>query len=347
MKIKTVINYLESIAPPMYQENYDNAGLIVGNAEQSINGVLICLDSTEAVVEEAIAKNCNLIVAHHPIVFKGLKKITGKSYVERVLIKAIQNEIAIYAIHTNLDNVYFSGVNAKIAEKIELINTKILAPKGMLNKLFAFSPIHQSELLKKQLFEIGAGVKPELNQHSYATLGVDTSNKHAAGKIKMEITFPNALRASIVNLLTKENIDYDIIKTENKDVFIGSGMIGELKKPMEEMTFLKMLKKKMKVTCIRYTQLLDKKIKKVALCGGAGGFLLGKAIQQRADIFITADYKYHEFFDADQKIIIADIGHYESEQFTIELIHKVLSQKFSNFAAHCTEVNTNPVHYLC
>ena len=347
MKIKALINYLETIAPPLYQEGYDNAGLIVGDSSQKVTGVLICLDSTEAVLDEAIAKKCNLVIAHHPIVFRGLKKITGKTYVERIIIKAIQNNIAIYAIHTNLDNVYYHGVNTKIAERLKLLDTKILAPKNKLNKLSALVPLDRSDLIRKQLFEMGAGIQSDNSFQSYAALGVQTINEKSGGKIKIEITFPDALKTNISSFLVEEEIHFEILKTERYDTFVGSGMIGNLKKAMEEMAFLKMLKKEMKVSCIRYTQLLGKPIKKVALCGGSGGFLLKNAIQQNADIFITADYKYHEFFDADQKIIIADIGHYESEQFTIELIHKVLSQKFSNFAAHCTEVNTNPVHYLC
>lgn len=266
MCIKEVTDYLESIAPPNLQESYDNAGLIVGNPYDEVRGILCCLDSVESIVEEAINLDCNLIVAHHPIVFRGLKKLNGKNYVERTVMKAIKHDIAIFAIHTNLDNVYKNGVNGKIAEKLGLINTEILAPKK------------------------------------------------------------------------------DI---PNEDKEIGSGMIGYLEKPMAEMDFLKYLKTTMEVGCVKYTQLLQKDIHKVAVCGGSGGFLLKNAIAQKADIFITADYKYHEFFDADGQIVIADIGHYESEQYTIELLHDLISQKFPNFATHFTKVNTNPVEYLC
>ncbi len=266
MTIKEVIDYLESIAPPYLQESYDNAGLIVGNPFEEVKGILCCLDSVEAIVEEAIKLGCNLIVAHHPIIFRGLKKLNGKTYVERTVMQAIKNDIAIFAIHTNLDNVYENGVNGKIAERLGLLQTEILAPKKVI--------------------------------------------------------------------LDEDNA-------------IGSGMIGFLEKPMEALDFLNYLKTTMQVGCVKYTQLLDKQIHKVAVCGGSGGFLLNKAIAQKADIFITSDYKYHEFFDADGKIVIADIGHFESEQFTIELLHQLISQKFPNFATHFTKVNTNPVKYLC
>lgn len=272
MIIQTLIDYLETIAPPQYQESYDNAGLIVGDAQAEIAGVLICLDSTEAVVEEASRKGCNLIVAHHPIIFRGLKSLTGRTYVERVVMKAIKHNIAIYAIHTNLDNVYFKGVNAKIAEKLGLVNTRILAPK---------------------------------------------------------------LEPSI-----------DILQGETRGANVGAGLIGELLKAMKEIDFLHFLKDTMQTGCLRHTELLGREINVVAVCGGAGGFLLTQAINQGAQIFVSADYKYHEFFDADGRIVIADIGHYESEQFTIQLLYEIITEKFRNFAVRCTETVTNPVNYF-
>lgn len=351
MKIKSIIQYLESIAPSAYQESYDNAGLIVGDKEAEVTGVLCCLDSIEEIIEEAIALKCNLVVAHHPIVFKGLKRFTGRSYVERVVMKAIKNDIAIYAIHTNLDNVYYRGVNAKIAEKIDLRNTKILAPKGKLNKLSTVVPATHSEILRKALFEVGGGQVNGSNNVSYASLGVGTFAEKSEAHIKLEVTFPNVLKGAILNaLMSNHPLEfpiYDIFSIENTNLEIGSGMIGDLVKPIKELDFLKFLKKQMDVGCIKYTKLRGKEIQKVALCGGSGGFLLRNAMAQKADIFITADYKYHEFFDADGKIIIADIGHYESEQFTINLLHDLISQKFPNFAVHLTKVNTNPVSYLC
>ena len=350
MKIKEVIQYLETIAPSSYQESYDNAGLIVGNANWELAGTLICLDSTEAVIEEAIEKKCNLVIAHHPIVFKGLKRFNGKNYIERTVIKAIKADIAIYAIHTNLDNVYKNGVNAKIAERLGLKKTRILAPKKHLKKLFAFMPIELSGTVKSALFKAGAGSVNEKTKLSYTTIGVGTMGKQGAAIAKLEVHFPAAVEHKIVATLEKmmpsNAITYDILPLENALNTIGSGMIGILPKSMNELAFLSFLKKAMHVSCIKHTSLLGKKIKTVAVCGGAGGFLLPKAIRQKADIFITADYKYHEFFDANEQLIIADIGHYESEQFTIELLYGLLTQKFRNFAVQITETNTNPVQYF-
>ncbi len=264
-KISQLIDYLQEIAPLHLQEQYDNAGLLVGDKNAILDGVLISLDSTEDVVEEAISLGCNLIVAHHPIIFSGLKKLTGSNYIERTVIKAIKNDIAIYAIHTNLDNVFRDGVNEMIAHKIGLQNLRFLRPKA---------------------------------------------------------------------------------EVSNEEYEVGSGMIGELESSLSAKAFLQHLKDAMEVSCVKYTDLVINEIKTVAVCGGSGGFLLSDAIKAKADIFITSDYKYHEFFDANGEVIIADIGHYESEQFTIALLHGLITKKFSNFAAHCTKVNTNPVNYL-
>ena len=349
MLIQDLLSFLEEHAPPMYQESYDNAGLITGQKSQQLKGVLTCLDATEAVIDEAIQKGCNLVVAHHPIVFKGLKRINGKNYVERVIIKAIQNDIAIYAIHTNLDNMYYNGVNTRIAEKLELQDTKILAPKKDVLKLFTFVPVSHSEEVRQALFEAGAGAVMPFQGLSYATVGVGTNAQGSSALVKLEVQFPSTLKGQILNALNQShpeaNASYDIIKTETTNPAIGSGMIGRLKEEMDAKEFLNYLKERMKVSCIRHTALLGHPIKSVAVCGGAGGFLLKPAIARKADIFITADYKYHEFFDADGKIVIADIGHFESEQFTIDLLFELISEKFSTFAVHCTTVNTNPVHY--
>ena len=350
MKIKKVIQYLESIAPPGYQESYDNAGLIVGDPEMEIKGVLVCLDSTEAVVEEAIQKKCNLIVAHHPIVFKGLKKINGKNYVERVVIKAIQKNIAIYAIHTNLDNVYYNGVNTRIAENLGLINTEILAPKQMLKKLTTLVPPEHSAIVRTALFAAGAGKRDDMEHLGYSTLGLSTQDDQSEAAVKVELLFAAGYERQIIQALEEShpylNPRFDIIAVDNNHSEVGSGMIGELEEPIAESVFLNFVKKSMNTSCIRHTKLKNRKVRKVALCGGSGSFLLRAAIAQRADVFITADFKYHEFFDADGQIVIADIGHFESEQFTINLLHEIISNKFSNFAAYCTEVNTNPVKYL-
>ncbi|MEM1323034.1 MAG: Nif3-like dinuclear metal center hexameric protein [Bacteroidota bacterium] len=350
MKLKKLLSYLESIAPPAYQESYDNAGLIVGHPDWNIKGVLVCLDATEEVLKEAIKKDCNVVVAHHPIVFRGLKRLNGYSYVERVVMMAVKHDIAIYAIHTNLDNVYYNGVNTRIAERLGLQNTRILAPKQGLKKLYAFVAPNASDQVRAALFAAGAGEVGDTRHLSYATVGAGTRDGQGGAQVKIEMIFDAVRQGAVVRALREAHPEadpaYDIVSVENSNTQVGAGMIGELSKPMKEKTFLRFLKKQMQAGCVKYTQLFDRPITRVAVCGGAGGFLLRKAIAAQADIFITADYKYHEFFDADGRIIIADIGHYESEQYTIDLLFEVISQKFSTFAAYCTTVNTNPVNYL-
>jgi dinuclear metal center YbgI/SA1388 family protein len=349
MTINELIQHIETIAPPCYQEGYDNSGLIVGNADTPITNVLLCLDSTEAIIDEAISKNCNLVIAHHPIVFSGLKRLTGKTYIERTIIKAIQHGIAIYACHTNLDNIQ-QGVNGKIAQLLDLVNPRILQPKKVLRKLYVFVPVPLADTLKSRLLGLGAGQTGVWTNLSHAAVGAGSSNTAYGAEVKLEVIFHEALQPQIVQVLhtfsPQQPLPYDIVQLQNTHEQVGSGMIGQLAKPMSEQAFLKHLKSVMKVGCIKYTALLGKSIKTVALCGGAGGFLLSSAIAQGADIFITADYKYHEFFDANGKIVIADIGHYESEQFTMELFRELISEKITNFALHLAETNTNPVNYL-
>ncbi|MEM9886254.1 MAG: Nif3-like dinuclear metal center hexameric protein [Bacteroidota bacterium] len=341
MKLRNLISYLETIAPLAYQESYDNSGLIVGDENMDITGVMCCLDSTEAVVEEAIKKGCNVVVAHHPIVFRGIKSLTGKNYVERVVLKAIKKEVALYAIHTNLDNVYHQGVNAKIAERLKLKHTAILDPKSVHQKLTIYAPAAQSNAVKAYFEDL-----PKLLKKSISSLAVQNQNQ---ASLKMEVHFPSFQQQQILNIIQniqKEiSLTYEINKISKINGQVGSGMIGELEKSISEKKFLAYLKENMQVDVVKHTQLLDKKIKRVAVCGGAGGFLLPAAIRKKADIFITSDYKYHEFFDADKKIIIADIGHYESEQFTIELLQSIISEKFANFAIFSTTIDTNPVFY--
>jgi dinuclear metal center YbgI/SA1388 family protein len=362
--IKDVIDYLETVAPPALQESYDNAGLIVGDESKEVKSVLICLDSTEAIVEEALKKNCNLIIAHHPIVFSGLKKLNGKNYVERVVIKAVQNNIAIYAAHTNLDNVP-EGVNKKICDMLELRNCKTLSPKkNLLRKLVTFCPRDHADKVRSALFEAGTGHIGNYDECSYNIEGYGTfrggegsnpfvgekGKQHRENETRVESIFPEYLQSKIIASLLKvhpyEEVAYDIYPLENSYEQIGSGMIGELVNETDEKSFLRHVKSVMKTDCIRHTVLLNKKVKRVAVCGGAGSFLLSDAINQKADVFITGDIKYHQFFDADNKIVIADIGHYESEQFTKELFAELLMQNFSTFAAHLSETVTNPINYL-
>ncbi len=364
MKTKEIIAVLESVAPPALQESYDNSGLITGSPEQEITGILVCLDSTEAVLDEAIAMGCNMVIAHHPILFSGLKKITGKNYVERVIIKAIKNDIAIYAIHTNLDNVY-DGVNRKIAEKLGLVNLRILQQKeDTLLKLVTFAPPAHADLVRNALFEAGAGTISRYSECSFNQEGIGTfkpgegtapfSGKQGIRSEDKEVRIEVILERFRMKMVEKalkeahpyEEVAYDFYSLKNDHPFIGSGMIGELKVPMETLSFLKMVKNQLNSGTIKYTNPFKTSISKVALCGGSGSFLLNDAIASGADIFITADYKYHQFFDADGRIIIADVGHYESEQFTGEIIAEILKDKFPTFAVRLTKVNTNPVNYL-
>lgn len=364
MKIQEIIQVLEQLAHPSLQENYDNARLITGNKNWFCKGIMCSLDVTEAVVEEVKKNKCNLIIAHHPIIFNGLKKITGDNYVEKTIIAAIKNNIAIYAIHTNLDNV-LTGVNKKIAAKLELINLKTILPKqNIVQKLFTFVPINYAEKLRTALFNAGAGNIGNYSECSFNSNGSGTfkannaakpfignkEKRHTEDEIKIEIIFPFWIKNQVVKTLIEnhpyEEPAFDIITLNNTFHHVGSGVIGELLKPLDEKTFLKKLKKAFNLQVIKHTNFLQKTIKKVAVCGGAGSFLINNAIAAGADIFITADIKYHEFFDANEQILIADIGHYESEQYTTELLIDYLQKNFPNFAVLKSKVNTNPVNYF-
>lgn len=359
-----LIAHLEQFAPPSLQESYDNSGLIVGHPATEVKGVLISLDCTEAVVDEALSTGCNIIVAHHPIVFSGMKRFNGKNYVERTVMKAIKHDVAIYAIHTNLDNVRH-GVNRKIAERIGLVNLRVLAPKrGLLRKLVVFVPLAEAEAVRSALFSAGAGTIGKYDECSFGMAGMgsyralDGANP-AIGKVgehhrepeeRIEVIFEawkeQAVLAGMRKSMSYEEIAYDIYSLENTHQGIGAGMIGELPSPVSELEFLQHVKKTMQAGCVRYTPLTGKTVKKVAICGGSGSFLLNDAKKAGADVFVTADFKYHEFFDAEGSLVIADIGHFESEQFTGELIHSLILEKFTTFAVRLTGVNTNPLHYL-
>jgi len=362
-KIKDIIGHLESIAPKDYQESYDNAGLITGDMHVECTGALISLDCIESVVAEAIEKKCNLIISHHPIVFKGIKQLNGKNYVERTIIKAIKNDIAIYAIHTNLDNVD-QGVNRRIGEVLGLNQLTILAPKkNTLQKLVTYVPFDHTQNVLNALHSAGAGNIGNYSNCSFRVTGTGTfkPNEFAipiSGKTnqleqvkedRIELTYPLRLQNEIINNLVEahpyEEVAYDIQNLENINKDIGAGMIGELEVPLSPIEFLELLKVKMNLKVIRHTEIIDRKIKKVAICGGAGSFLLNNAITANADAFVTSDFKYHEFFDAEQKLMISDVGHYESEIFTKDLLHSFLTEKFPKFATYLSGVNTNPVQY--
>jgi dinuclear metal center YbgI/SA1388 family protein len=363
MKISEIIHCLESAAPPPLQESYDNAGLLTGNADWECTGVLISLDATEPVIQEAIKQKCNLIIAHHPILFRGIKRITASDYVQKALITSIKNDVAIYAIHTNLDNM-LEGVSGKMAEVLGLKNVEVLLPKeNSLEKLFTFVPVSDAEKVRKAIFGSGGGNIGKYAECSFNTEGIGTYTAQAGadpyiGKIgepqstaevKIEVIYPSYLRATVITAMLNahpyEEVAYDVIKIENPFQKAGAGAIGRLPDPMDEITFLKYLKQKFNLPLVRHTPFINKKVSNVALCGGAGSFLISKALAAKADVFITADIKYHEFFDANARMIIADIGHFESEQFTIDLLHQILVGKFPTFAVLKSGTQTNPVNY--
>jgi len=361
--IADIIKEIENFAPPSYQESYDNVGLIIGDSNLHCTGALLTLDVTEDVVNEAIENNCNLIIAHHPLIFSPLKKITGKNFVERCIIKCIKNNINVYAVHTNVDNV-INGVNKKICEKLNLINTKILAPKNkILKKLVTFVPASHLQIVQNALFNAGCGHIGNYDSCSFFTEGKGTfrgnenTNPFVGEKqklsvepeMRLETIFEAHKESKVIEALLSshpyEEVAYDIYLLENHHPQVGSGMIGELPSELDTKTFLYKVKEVFNQPLIRYTH-YDKPIKKVAVCGGSGAFLLSNAIQKNADAFISSDFKYHQFFEAENKIMIVDIGHFEAEQFTTEIFYSIIKNKFPNFVALLSKINTNPVKYL-
>jgi dinuclear metal center YbgI/SA1388 family protein len=364
MIIQQIINELELFAPLQYQEAYDNAGLIVGNHQKQCTGVLLSLDCTEAIIDEAIQQKCNLVISHHPLIFSGIKKINGSNFVEKTLIKAIVNNIAIYAAHTNIDNV-IGGVNSKIALKVGLKNVSILdAQKGVLKKLVTFVPKTHHEKLMDALFEAGVGNIGNYSNCSFYLEGKGTfkgniNSQPFVGKayifsvedeIRIEVVYPSVIQSKVISSLFQnhpyEEVSYDIYKLDNHNPLVGSGVIGELDEAMQESDFLNLLKKTFNLKFLKHSPLTDKPLKKVSLCGGSGKFLLKSAITAQADVYITSDLKYHDYFEAENKLLLVDIGHFESEQFTPEIFYDIIINKFPTFAVHLSKINTNPVNYF-
>ncbi len=361
--IKDITNYLEQIAPLAYQEDYDNAGLLVGDATAAVSGILICLEVTEAVLQEAQSKGCNLIIAHHPFIFRPIKKLTGSNAVERCMLQAIRQGIAIYAIHTNLDNVAH-GVNQQIAQILGLQDLSILLPKAaVLHKLITFVPLSSVDVVLQALHQAGAGRIGNYTHCSFVHTGIGSFRPTEAAtpyigvpnqlekieESRIEMVFPAYLKDAIIQVLQATHpygeVAYYIHKLENIDAQIGAGMLGTLPQPLSGEAFLDYLKAKMNLSCIRHTAPIDRPIKGVAVCGGAGSALIQQAIVKQADVLITADVKYHDFFNTEGKILVADIGHYESEVCIKALIYTLLSEKFANIAIlECATV-TNPIHY--
>jgi dinuclear metal center YbgI/SA1388 family protein len=364
MKINEIITILEEMAPLAYAEDFDNVGLLVGNEEDNATGILVCHDALESVIDEAISKKCNLIVCFHPIIFSGMKKITGKNYVERAVLKAIKNDIAIYAVHTALDN-HKDGVNKIFCNALGLENSKILVPKSnFIQKLVTYTTPENAEQVRNALFEAGAGKIGNYEDCSFNSQGIGTymGNENSnpeigerfefvkAQEIKIELIFEKHLQGKVLQALFKnhvyEEVAYEIYDLQNQHQNIGLGMVGELTNPLSEVDFLQMVKTKMQCGVIRHTNLLGKAIKKVAVLGGSGSFAIKNAIQAGADVFLTSDLKYHNFYEAENKIVIADIGHFESERYTKNYIVDYLKEKITNFAIVLSEENTNPVKYI-
>jgi dinuclear metal center YbgI/SA1388 family protein len=365
MEIRQIITCLETRAPLCYQEGYDNAGLLTGDPGWEVSGALLTLDVTEAVIREAIEKKCNLVISHHPLIFRGLKKLTGRNHVERAVILAIKNDIALYAAHTNLDNMR-QGVNDMIAEKLGLTRRRVLSPsKGTLRKLYTFAPRGKdTQRVLDALFAAGAGFIGGYSECSFSHPGTGSFKagpgthpyvgqpgiRHLEEESKIEVIFPAHLEARVLQALHEahpyEEVAYDVVQLANPHPGIGSGLVGELPEPMPEAEFLQQVRRTMGAEGLRHTALLGRPVQKVAVCGGAGSFLLPAAIASGAGMFLSADFKYHEFFDADNQIVIADIGHFESEQYTVEIFYNIITEKIPNFAPLKSNIRTNPINYL-
>ena len=364
MKIKEIVNALEIFAPLPLQDGFDNAGLQIGLTDAEATGALLCLDVTEAVVDEAIALGYNLIVSHHPLIFKGYKSITGRDYVERCILKAIKNDIVIFSMHTNLDNAP-QGVNFKIAEKIGLKNVRILEPKeNQLLKLVTFVPQAQADEVRNALFEAGCGCIGNYDSCSYNLEGKGTfraqpgthpfcgeiGQLYEEHEVRIETVLPAFLKGKVQKALVEahpyEEPAYDFYPLQNEWTQAGAGIVGELEEPETETDFLRRVKKLFEVGCVKHSRMTGRLIQTVALCGGAGAFLLPKAVRAHADVFLTGEVKYHDYFSYENDILIAEIGHYESEQYTKDLLYSIIREKFPTLDAQLTRVNTNPIKYL-
>lgn len=363
-KVKEILQFFNGLAPFAYQESYDNSGLLVGDPDQEVKGILVALDMTEEVVAEAVASGANVVVAHHPIIFKGLKRLTGSTYVERTVIEAIRQGVALIAVHTNADNYRF-GVNHIISERLGLQNTRVLVrQEASLLGLSVFVPETHAESLRVALGEAGAGSIGEYDQCSFSSLGLgrfrpsEKANPHIgkAGELesvaeeRVSVILEKHQLNNVLNAMVAshpyEEVAHEIVALNNENQYVGSGMVGELSEPMQTLDFLKFVKETFHCGAIRYTNPVKTQVQRIAVCGGSGSFLLGAAKRVQADVFVTADFKYHEFFDAEKRIVIADIGHFESEQFTSAWFVEVLNKKFTTFAVRLANVNTNPINYL-
>ena len=363
MRIQNFIDVIEEWAPTAYAEDFDNVGLIIGNPELECKGVLVTHDTLENVVEECIKKDFNLIVSFHPIIFSGLKKLTQSTYVERVVTKAIKNDICVYAIHTALDNHRF-GVSHALAENLGLYDIEVLSPKEKtIRKLTTYAPKNEAPVLLEKLYEAGAGKIGNYKECSFISSGKGTfkgnensnpnlgvkGEKTEVDEVQINLIFELHSQQKILHTLFEthpyEEVAYEVFSLENKNQTIGMGSLGELENEMDEEVFINWVQDKLNIDMVRHSKTIGKKIKKVAVLGGSGSFAISSAIRSNADVFVTADLKYHDFFQAENKILLIDAGHYETEQFTKKLIHDNLIKKLPNFAIALSESITNPVNY--
>ncbi len=363
-KIKDIIKIIEAHFPPSVQESYDNSGLITGNINNEISGILITIDINEQVIKEALEKKCNMIIAHHPIIFHPLKKITGSNYIERTIIAAIKNDIAIYGAHTSVDN-NFAGLNKIICDKLNIENYEIISPlKNLLYKLVVFVPNKYASQVRQAIFSAGGGEIGNYNSCSYNLQGKGTfkalentnpfvgkkGELHTEAETRIETVFPDFLRNKILNSMMQahpyEEVAYDIYPIENTHKKYGAGLIGNLKSPIDEIIFLNLIKEKLKLSCLKHSEILHKKVKKVAICTGACSFLINEAVKQGADVFISSEFKYDQYISAQKRIILVDAGHYETEIYIKKLFYDLITKNFTKFAVEFSENFTNPVKYL-
>ncbi len=363
MKIKEITRFLEQVAPLSLQESYDNSGLLIGSPDKEIKKALITLEITHAVMDEAVAAEAGLVIAHHPLIFKGLKRLNGGNLVEDLVIEAVKNDVAVYAIHTNLDNVA-EGVNLRLAKQLGLLNTRILAPVGELKKLVIFVPEGHADAVRKAMLDAGAG---HIGNYSHCSFGIHGEGSfkalegthpfvgkqgelHFEKEVRLESIVPDYLLDTVLKAMLAvhpyEEAAYDIYPLENRGAGVGTGMIGELPVSMSPHDFLQEVKKKLEAQQLRHGMLIDRKVKKVAVCGGSGSFLIRKAFTSGADAFVTSDLKYHDFFLYQNQMLLVDAGHYETEQFTKDLLFDLLTKKFPNFALQISNYNTNPISFL-
>lgn len=360
--IQDIIDVIEEQAPLALQESYDNAGMQVGEASLPATGAVLCVDVTESVVDEAVISGANLIISHHPLLFRGLKHITGSNYIERIVMKALRNHIAIYAAHTNLDATM---VNYRWAEKLGLTDTEILQPTGnMLLKLVTYVPLAHAESVRNALFAAGAGHIGKYDCCSYISEGTGSfragtdaqpfcgtiGKLHHEPESRIEVVLPRYLKSRVVKALFNthpyQEPAYDLLPLDNPWRQVGHGIVGNLPNTISAYDFLNHLKQIMPCESIRHTAKKKQSVRRIALCGGGGSFLIDNAVAAGADIFVTGEIGYHHFFGYENTIILAEIGHYESEQHTKAIFYDVIRKKFPTFATYHTKVETNPIKYL-